>query len=124
MGFITKQEPATFLSIESRQVINSEIGIFLPQRRFAETVLERFGTNGCKPVNSRTAPDVKPDYACKVLPEKNEHAAMVGSKLYLNKSRLHLCSPLDTTLDLVEFVLQYNRDDRVPFRIFHQSLRI
>jgi hypothetical protein len=84
VGYLSPGVTLKFLGMELfRQGGEEKIGIVMCQERYALNMLNRFGMQNCKPVDSPMVPGTKLAHEGDVLPEDNEYAAIVGSLLYL-----------------------------------------
>jgi hypothetical protein len=83
IGLLKEGETFKFLGMELKLYDRPRLGISLTQKRYAVSVLEKFGMKDCSPVATPMTPGLKLDHEGDLLPEGNEYAAIVGSLLYL-----------------------------------------
>jgi hypothetical protein len=122
LGMLSNDVTFRFLGMELFRH-QKPFGICLTQKRYALSILERFGMSNCKPVDSPMVPGIKLGHDGETLPEENEYAAIVGSLLYLSTmtrpdiayavgvlSRFISC-PRDPHLQAAKRVLRYIAKD-------------
>ena len=77
-----------FLGVE---VMQSSVGVFISQRKYANEILERFGMEHCKPVKNPIVPGnrlAKGEGGTKI--DSTTYKQMVGSLMYLTATRPNL----------------------------------